>query len=111
MRARRGAVPAELGALLMQQQSQLDALTRAVAGLGARGGEAPEEPPIKELPVPKTAWPKCVFCHAEHDPTVKCQKMKLALRLTSDHDKAQAKLRKEAEAAAAAAGTPGSAPP
>ena len=106
-----GSVPAELGALLMQQQTQLDTLTRALSGLSARGGGAPEEPPIKELTAPKTAWPKCVFCQTEHDPTVKCQKVKAALRLMSEHDKAQAKLRKEAEAAAAAAGTPGSAPP
>jgi hypothetical protein len=93
-------------AAVSAQQLQIDALARAVSALGVRiGGEAPEEPPIKELPAPKNAWGMCAFCHAEHDLTVKCPAQKQALRLKSDWDKAQAQERKAAAAAAKAAGS------
>ena len=88
---------------MLQQQQQLTALTMRLSGMGPLDGEAPEkEPAIKELPPPTPTWPKCAFCQQTHDPSVKCQKMKLALKLTGEHDKAQAKARREAEAEAAA---------
>ena len=101
-----GALPASdgLASVIMLQQQQMAAITRALSELGVRGGEALEEPPIKELPAPKPlAW-KCIFCHAEHDPSQKCAAMKQALRLKSDWDKEQAKSRRAAEEAAKAAG-------
>ena len=105
-------LPVELGTLLLQQQQQLDLLSSRVAGMGpSAGGESNDDPPIKELPAP--GWPKCHFCQQAHDPSVKCQALKLALRLKADHDKAQAKARKEAEAQATppAAAPPAAAPP
>ena len=93
-------LPPQLGAVLAAQQSQMAALTQALEGLGARGGGAPEEPPIRELPAPKVPVVKCDFCHSEHEATFKCAAKKQSLRLKADWDKEQAKARKEAEAAA-----------
>ena len=99
--AQQGAgLPPQLAAVLAAQQSQMNALAQAIQVMGAQGGPPSEDPPIRELPAPRSTVVKCDFCHSEHEATFKCAARKQALRLKSDWDKEQATARNEAEAAA-----------